>query len=405
MFRKSALCILLLCGLASISGPSRAAEPQCEAISERQILDAILNLDFAQARAVVRTFNLEHALIPSEQYYSGLIEWAEGTANRDKKQSREGIRVLTFSVSQLEATYKQSPTISNRIAWDLAATYTARILAIEERFLASYNIGYRAIKSLHQLVRTGLLDKQQSIAANFALGVYYLYLNNLPDSIKWAKILLKITGTLDEGLTNIIAAVQESIYLGPEAARVLLLEAPWRPSVICSYLEVSMTLAMVYPRNPDFSLVYQGLLLRCGYTKESMNEHERFVNSINNEKIRGFSPVDYTDLFDLSRIRNMVAEQNLHGLTSYRPENSRLTPYLNLAVANIHDMQQNYSRSRKFYNDIINDADSPIHLKTVPQNNGSFSLTRKLNSRARVRLSDYNTVNHRLLFQCLITQP
>ena len=345
---------IILCIVASTLFPAipLSAGDDCSDPVERQILDGLFNLEFERAAAAVETLDEQSSLIPSRGFYQALLQWARvqtgGTVDRNPEISQ-----LRSEVRLLEDRHDQLRTPESELAWSLAAAHTARILLNEERFISAYNVGYPAVKRLGKLLDRGLVNMEATLAAQLAIGIYNIYINNLPEGLKWASFLLRKTGNTEQGRRLIEHTLANSRTLSPEAGRILLLEFPWSFPGHCDYLGLARHMVEQYPDNPDYSLARQGLLLRCGYADQASAENRRFLDRNGNGEIRGFNPTDYALQFKLGQARVMAESGDVESLRNNAGEFEGLEVYHSLAMAHAHDISGNRESARKQYQAII----------------------------------------------------
>ena len=128
-------------------------------------------------------------------------------------------------------------------------------------------------------------------------------------------------------------------------------------------MDIGQSLSQNYPKNADFSLAYQGILLRCGYTQRASEENDRLAALARVEGLAGFSPIEYERSLELGKIRIMVAKRNIEGLRQTSLEDLELRPYLDFAMGNVLDLNHQYDESQEFYNLVIQSPDTPESLR------------------------------------------
>lgn len=361
------IALILLPGVAM-------PETHCPAPAERQILDSLFNMAFDRAEALTETLDEQSGVIPSRGFYTALIEWAR-FQHKGIGPGNPGISRLKEEVRALENRHERLGTPDSELAWSLAAAHASRILLNEERFIGAYNLGYPAVKRLMRLVQQEFSNAEAKFAAQLAIGIYNVYINNLPEGLKWASFLLMKPGDAEQGRWLIEQALANSKTLSPEAGRVLLLEFPWSLPGHCDYLELASHMTEQYPNNPDFSLARQGLLLRCGYPDEAALENRKFLVGAGSDEISGFNPIDYDLQFKLGNARVMAETGDYENLENEVSNLKELDYYYTLAKAHAYDIVGQRESAISHYHVIMDNDDAPDALKKSAEMRLTFPYT------------------------------
>ena len=339
-----------------------ASASVCELPTERQFVEAIFDHNFDHANTIINELDFDKALIPSIPFYQGLSNWIQGNIHSDKKQIKRSLHALSLAVDDLKIQHQVKDTTASFLGWNLAAANTARIFLVSNQMISAYNMGNPAIENLAQYLK-GPTTQSGRAAATLALGLHHIYSNAVPDKYKWASFLVKPSGNFELGRKLIEQSIQESLQLAPEAARALLTEIPWSRGEVCDYQQFSKALAEKHAVNPDFSIAYQGILLRCGWPKYALTENQRFLSEYNGKTIVGLAATDYTALFQLARIRGFVELQDIQSIKQENPVNNNVQWLKQFALANVYDTTGDRTQSADYYNSIIDAPAAPIALR------------------------------------------
>ncbi len=370
---------------------SQSATPTCLGPPERQILDAVFNLEFDLAR----NFNVEShqgiTLIPSNDFYLGLINWLQAGTQNNLDLQDAAVKSLEAVVETLKNSHAKNHSTESFLGWNLAAALTARLLLANDHLIAGYNLGNPAIKNLEKYTR-GNTTPEGIAAANLAIGLDQVYRNIIPDKFKWATRFIQKNGDAIQGRKLIESALQNSSYLGPEAARVLLLEVPWSSQAICNYFDISNDLVHRYPDNPDFSIANQAISIRCGFAENALTENHRFNSRYNITSISGFTDENYSELFEQGLIRAYVETGNLDSLLNFESDNLSIHWFKQYAYAyaNALDISGKRENAVNIYQSLLEKNDVPKSIRVNSKMRLNFPYTRLEKSELKTQLKMAN---------------
>lgn len=382
-------CKLIIIGLFAIYPVySQSIKAQCILPAERQFIDAIFNHDFATAASVLKKFDQQQNLIPSSAFYKALGNWVKGAVGNHSEQIKNSLKALTGAVEELEAVHTIENTPESLLAWNLAAVHTARILLNSRQIFAAYHLGKPAIKKLQQYLQGETTPAGRS-AAVLALGLYTVYSHAIPNRYEWVRHWINPSGNFHSGRVLIEQSLQHSPHLAPEAARALLLEVPWSGKQICDYQDFSQELSERYPHNPDFSIAYQGILLRCGQPAAALAENRRFISDHKIKSIQGLAADNYAELFQMGKLRGYVELQHLEAIKNENLVSERLKWFRVFALANTLDIIGEEEEARDHYDSIINADSAPKSLRQSAKMRLQFpyAAARKLDAKRVIRLA------------------
>ena len=351
---------LPLCGLLLTLQLSPANLRACETATERLIVNSLLNANPGVAQLHLDPDLSAYQLIPSPTFYAALIEWYKNLievrlSNRTLDKSR-----LVGEVNILESRFNSAPSPALQLAWGLAGALTARALFANDQALSGYRVGIESIENLETYLKEPASDKPGRAAASLMIGLYYLYTNLIPEEFQWLSSKVTPHGSLEEAIRLIEFSVRNSTILGPEAARVLLSEVPWRLPNHCNYQGLAKQLLDHYPHNTDLSLVYQGLYIRCGRSDLALTENQRLSNDAENNALSGYGNYDYVQLIEMSSYR---IHANLGNTEMLKDGNNELKWHRIFAQANSLDTLGNRDQSIKLYQSLSTDTEAPSSIR------------------------------------------
>jgi len=343
---------------------SQPGKPDCDLPVERQLIDAVFNLDFDSARIILLDLDND-SLIPSALFYEALVNWIESANRRDTDLREIALADLLSSVSELNSRYSLRRNPESLLAWGLAAAQTSRILLFHQRIFSGYKMANQSIQNLQEYVRNELATDNGRSAAQMAIGLYFIYASTIPDEMEWIGKLVNLDGNLDMGRELIEQALQQSPQLSPEAGRLLLLEVPWSMPGACNYLNFSRELVQRYPGTPDFSIALQGLLLRCGSADRALEENLRYLSNNNRSAIAGLSEENYSELFEMGQLRGFADTGNSESLQRYSLENENLEPFRQISLANALDISGSRDEAVKIYESLSKNTSARLSMRKV----------------------------------------
>jgi len=367
LIRLFQLVIALTVNLACIQiAYSAHFETGCNLPPERRFIDAVFNHDFDAARIAAKATEYEHSLIPSASFYEALVDWVSSLYDDDISHQKGRLSELRKSVKELKNLHSSEQSASSLLAWGLAGAHTARILLFEQHVISGYHLGNQSIENLQQYSDTKSSTTEGRQASRMAIGLHQIYSNAVPDALKWAEFLIRPVGDIDQGRELIELTLQDSTRLSPEAARILLLEVPWSTPGICDYLELAGEMAEHYPLNPDFSIAFQGILLRCGNPHRALKENMR-ISTVNYNPVFGIDRIDYPELLKLGRLRAYAETGNIDSIQQEIPVGDRFGFYQQYALSNALDISGSRNRALALYKSLSEDKSAPNSLKKSSQ--------------------------------------
>ena len=353
---------IIACLACTHTGYAAHYDPGCNLPAERMFIDALFSHDFDAARAAINSIEHEHSLIPSASFYEALAEWVSSLYIDDVNQRKNKLSQLRKSVRDLKSLHSSEQSAGSLLAWGLAGAHTARILLFEQHVISGYYMGNQAVVNLQQYVREATSTVEGRHAARLVIGLHQIYSNAVPDELKWAEFLVKPAGDIDQGRELILRTLRESRYLSPEAARVLLLEVPWSTPGVCDYLELGREMTEHYPGNPDFSIAWQGILLRCGRPDSALVENNR-ISTTGYQPIFGIKDINYPELMRMGRLRAYVDTGDVDSIRHENPESARVETFRQYALANALDITGSRNHAVSIYKALSDDSSAPVSLR------------------------------------------
>ena len=354
--------LLALLAITALLTAQSARGADCADFPERIVLDAALDLDFASAERTLEVISPGNAIIPSSDFYRALLNWIQATTSGDRELGNKSTDDLQRAVGALKRNHQLEPDPDRFLAWHLSAAHTARILVAEKQLLTGYRLGLESTQALKKVVYDQSYRIDQRAAAALATGLYYVYLNYIPDEFEWIKPMLKSEGSIDQGRELIEFSIRNSPQFSPEAARSLFMEVPWTTPAQCRLLELAEQLAQNYPNNTDLSIVLQGTYLRCGHPDSSLDENERIRSIAGEAGYTGLTEEPYRELLELGRIRALAqsgAVTEIQTLLDQQQQN----PLYDYALANALDVANQRDSAVEHYNRLVESRDTPEYLR------------------------------------------
>jgi hypothetical protein len=332
----------------------------CEISTERQIVDRLLNADPGAAQVLIDQNSSNYQLIPSPAFYAALIDWYENLIEIRLSNETLDKSTLVDELDVLEYRFHNNPTADSQLAWGLAGALTARALFANGQALSGYRVGIQSIENLEAYLKEPQSDKPGRAAASLMTGLYYLYTNLIPEEFQWLSSRVTPRGSIDEAVRLIEFSVRHSTILGPEAARILLAEVPWRLPNHCNYQGLAKQLLEHFPGNADISLLYQGLYIRCGRSDLALTENQRLSDAGKNGNLYGYGNYDYEQLAEMSSYR---IHANLGNTAKLNHGRNDLRWHRTFAQANSLDTTGKRNLSIKLYQSLSKDTEAPSSIR------------------------------------------
>ena len=332
----------------------------CKVPPERQIIDSLLDLDLPAVTVVLKQHKPETWLIDSPEFYTALAQWIDALSRgRDITKSRQKLQI---SLTNSKQPHTSTDIDGANLSWSLASAFTARALLYEKRFLAAIKLGDISATHLDKIFQSSKADQSSRAAVAFFLGLYHIYNSSVPKLLSKKRARISASGDVQEGLRLIEYTIRHSDILGPEAARTLLLETPWITPEYCGYIDLAANLTSRYPGNPDISIAYQGLLLRCGHPLLAYHENQRIVSFFQHQTPQGYYQVNYSGLFTLGRYRANADLKQINQLVLIDKDKKR-NYYRLYALANALDISHERSKSLAIYHKLAQDNGTPNSIR------------------------------------------
>ena len=325
--------------------------------------------DFSLAHKKLSDLGTAENLIPSKDYYQSLLNWAQAQYRKDRSERKSAIIDMRQAVKNLSQLYNELQTTESSLAWNLAASNTARLLLDNDQGWTAFKLGNPAIERLKILLANSALDDQQRIAAQLAIGLYSVYVNSVPEKFQWLAGMVDKSGSLDQGRVLLEQAMLNSEVLSVEATRSLLFEVPWSTPQQCSYLSVSAQLINRFKNNADFSLAHQGLLIRCGFAEDAIAEIQRYRSNHLLSDISGYANLDYAEQFILSELRAYAELGKYRAILNLSIQDGfKESGQYSYALANAYDVAGKSVLAKSIYQDLVMNPDIPLHIQKLSQN-------------------------------------
>ena len=352
--------IISLCGLSLSVQLSPVTSYACEPLTERKIVDSLLNADPGAAQAFLDQDLSHYQLIPSPTFYAALIDWYKKLIDNRLTNQKLDKTALFHELDILKSQFEENPSPRSQLSWGLAGALTARALFANNQALSGYRAGIESVENLQTYLKDPQSDKPGRAAASLITGLYYLYTNYIPEEFQWLDSRVTPHGSIEEAIRLIEFSTRHSTILGPEAARILLFEVPWRLPDHCKYQSLAKQLLSNYPNNTDISLVYQGLHLRCGHSETALTENKRIFEAGKNGDFYGYGNYDYAQLIELSSYR---IHANLGNTTMLNEGDRELKWHRKFARANSLDTVGNRDSAIKIYQSLTTDTMAPSSIR------------------------------------------
>ncbi|MGB5706314.1 MAG: hypothetical protein WBM41_05750 [Arenicellales bacterium] len=330
----------------------------CVGLPEKSIVNAILNQEYDFAERLINDLNLGQAIIPSTSFYRALGVWHRGYQQADAAIKKKGIFSLRRSIKDLH----KKPTSDSLNPRDLLALgiskgHTARALLENEQYLAGYEMGMEArqhildFRSVSSETDIGYADTE------LLLGLFEVYTHDLLNTNKWLKGRMSHRGNREKGIDLIENAVIGDSIFAVEAMRALLAEVSWRTPEFCKYTEAIDYIGSEFPRNHDFAVLRQGLLLKCGRLEMARSANQAYVEQSAKDNI-------LEDQIEKARFR-ILADSGDYQTLMTLSTNDNLDPYRQLAVANALDVADQRQQAYELYRSLYRSEVNPAAVKNV----------------------------------------
>lgn len=340
---KSIVVALMLLLLASHSSV-KASTDSCDAPPSRMIIDAIMNVQFTQAREQLQNWQSDTSDSYEALFYSATIDMAEAKTRRKsafKQLNATAMKKLKRVEKQL--TSKQTPNLNETLTLGMAEAFIARLELENEQWRRAYKAGKRARNRLRQLQKTAphLND------AKLVLGLYEFYTGNVPITLKWLTYLIDLSGNRKKGIALLEESVEIAGVASPEAARTLLDELELSAPEICQWLPLNEHMQKHYPKNPRFAWLLQRHYRECGFPNKALKENHRATH-----QFASFSGTRKHLLSDRAKIyRDLGDIKSLEHLKNIKPKIKNLDELLREAnYINGHRSEKKYTPPTKINN-------------------------------------------------------
>jgi len=351
---------LCICGLLLIMQIYSTTVHSCDVSIERKIVDSLLNADPDSARLLLDQELATYQLIPSPTFYAVLIDWYENLIKVRLSSKTLDKSALTDQLKYLELKYNENTTAELQLSLGLAGALTARALFANNQALSGYRLGVESITHLEAYLEDPDSNHQGRAAASLMTGLFYLYTNYIPKEFKWLRSKVTQRESLEEAIRLIEFSIEHSPILGPEAARALIAEVPWRLPNHCGYLGLANQLRTRYPNNSDLSLAYQGLHIRCGRSDLALIENQHLLKADNKGSISGYGDYNYKQLIEKSSYR---IHANLGNSDKLETGSEELRWYRLFAYANSLDVNGDRKQAIQTYQSLQTNQDTPPSIK------------------------------------------
>ena len=370
----------------------QSAQSTCALPPERRILDALLNHNYDLAQSLIESTDFSHTMIRSKSFYQATVAWSRAHRKANDADSDRSLRDAASQIKRILRTLNNQtndqPRAETMLSTGLALSHGARMLLYSGQYLAGYRFGKQGIRLLNEFRQTTSPTVEENAAISLILGLYEVYVSNIPDHLKYLDYLvgkpaLGHASKLETGIREIELAAKQSPHFGSEAARALLMETPWNLNHICRQVNLAGTMAAQYTNNLDFSALYQGFLLKCGYADLALKENNRALNSVGLDKAVGqrvngkpANNESWRTLFYKGRLRALADLGRAHELGQTAISSSTLKPFYLAALANALDITAQRSHAIEIYTQIMNLPDGPESLRRSAKMRLRYPYTR-----------------------------
>lgn len=246
--------------------------PACTTSLQRQIVDAITDYRFADARALIKSG--DDSLRPQESLlFSASTELAAAMLQhgqqREQTQNRAG-EMLQQAMNMTEGSAARDAY--DTLVHAMSQAMIARIHMDRSHWLRAYRDARQARNQLQQLVQ----DHPQLHDAYTILGLYEYRTGKLPTALRWMFRGLGLSGNTRTGLAYLERGVTRAAVSAPEAARILLDELNLSAPEVCQWIPLNRQMTDTYPNNHDLARQLQRHLRECGYTEEALSTNLKF---------------------------------------------------------------------------------------------------------------------------------
>ncbi|MGV6858604.1 MAG: hypothetical protein ACWA5X_06470 [bacterium] len=242
------------------------AEVGCEKQPGRLVIDQLLNLDLAGAKAELSRWQRREPGDPMLGFYSALTTLSVGyieSGHDDefrKQLSGKALKQLKRVVAKTEGEVEGGggdPRAT--LAYGMAQAFSSVLHTIRKETLASYNSGHKGVEVLDQLVAAHPEIEDPYLV----LGLFNYYVGILPEKMKWKTKMLGMSGDRDTGIAYLERAIESAPATGPEAARVLLMDLELPETEQCRYRSLAELMRDRYPNNVLFPVYARVYDLQC----------------------------------------------------------------------------------------------------------------------------------------------
>lgn len=351
--------ILATITISNISGASEKTPVQCAELPEKQIVDAILNQQYAQARNLVDTLNLSNALIPSPDFYQGLAIWHQGYQRDNVKLKKKGIASLRIAIREMQSRLSSTPSRTSSLALGLSKGHTARALLENAQYISGYEMGMQAKQHLNRFRSLSNKSELGFDDSGLLLGLYEVYTHDLLEQNQWLKENIANRGDRNKGISLIENAVNGRSIFSSEAMRALLADISWRTPETCKYVDAMDTFGQKFSGNKDFVTLRQGLLLKCGHTDRAKyaNEHHAMQSDPSTGLREILVKARLRILADLGDFKSLYQFSVPTGLEMQK----------RLAYANALDIAGERDRAYEEYKFLSSSTETPVAVRSVAQ--------------------------------------
>jgi len=305
MIRVLLIACALLVARAGHAAPT--PPPGCDPSRARMIVDAILNLDYPEANALLRQWRMAEPKAAGPDFYQAtlLLDEAKWAGKTHAQTLNTQALALLQAVSQRLQTQPQR-SLDDELLLSMADAFSARVFLDRDAWMKAYTHGKQSRKRLRQVIR----QHPNTEDAYLVLGLYEFYTGDLPTGLKGLSYLLDLSGDRKRGLRWLERAAQLAPTAAPEAARVLIDELPLKAPEVCQWLSVNAQLRDRYPGNWRFSYQLQKNYRRCGQPERALAENQRgFEQFRSNRRVRGRFMAQrlliYRDLGDIAGMKSL----------------------------------------------------------------------------------------------------
>ena len=370
----------------------RAPQSSCALPPERRILDSLLNHNHDLAHSLIESTDFSHTMIRSKSFYQAALTWSRAHRKGNNPESDRLLREAASQIKKILRKLNNQTHAQSReeviLSTGLALSHGARMLLYSGQYLTGYRFGKQGIRLLNQFRQTASPTVEENAAISLILGLYEVYISNIPDHLKYLDYLvgkpaLGHASKLETGIREIELAIKQSPHFASEAARALLMETPWNLNHICRQVNLADTMVAQYANNLDFSALYQGFLLKCGFAELALKENNRALASAGldaavGQRVNGKSSdtESWRTLFYKGRLRALADLGRAHELAQNPISSSALRPFYLAALANALDITAQRQRAVKIYTQIMNLADAPESLRRSAKMRLRYPYTR-----------------------------